>query len=118
MKSSLKAIILEDCPYSIALVKLLDNNEISFTKIMIKRIDKEKYKTPEISTFPQLYLDNILIGGYDTSKEIFDIINNSTKSVNDLDSLKAELVKFFKNNKTVINNKKILRLIKLFLSNK
>ena len=115
MKSSLKAIILEDCPYSMALVELLDNNEISFTKIMVKRIDKEKYKTPEISTFPQLYLDNILIGGYDTTKEIFDKINYS-QSADDLDTLKAELSTYFKDNR-LINNKKILRLIKLFLSN-
>ncbi len=108
MKSSLKAIILEDCPYSMALVDLLENNEISFTKIIVKRIDKEKYKTSQISTFPQLYLGNDLIGGYDKSKEIFDKINNS----DDLDSLKEDLNNYL-NNK--INNKKILRLIKLFL---
>jgi glutaredoxin-related protein len=116
MKSLLKAIILEDCPYSMALVELLDNNEIPFTKIMVKRINKEKHKTPEISTFPQLYLDNLLIGGYDTSKKIFDIINN-TQSVNDLDTLKKELNDYFKNynKESLINNKKILRLIKLFI---
>jgi glutaredoxin len=114
MKSVLKAIILEDCPYSMALVELLDNNEISFNKIMVKRINKEKYKTPEISTFPQLYIDNLLIGGYDDSKEIFDKINNS----DDLDALKEELNIYFKNNnkQRLINNKKILRLIKLFLN--
>jgi glutaredoxin len=113
MKSSLKAIILEDCPYSMALVELLENNEISFTKIIVKRVDKEKYKTPQISTFPQLYLDNILIGGYDTSKEIFDKINNS----DDLDNLKKELNIYFKNinKQDSFSNKKILRLIKLFL---
>lgn len=114
MKSVLKAIILEDCPYSMALVELLDNNEISFNKIMVKRINKEKYKTPEISTFPQLYIDNLLIGGYDDSKEIFDKINNS----DDLDALKEELNIYFQNNnkQRLINNKKILRLIKLFLN--
>jgi glutaredoxin len=111
MKSSLKAIILEDCPYSMALVELLENNEIQFRKIIIKRVDKEKYKTPEISTFPQLYLDNDLIGGYDTSKAIFDKINNDTQSVDDLDTLKKELNIYL--NK--FTNKKILRLIKLFL---
>ncbi len=112
MKSSLKAIILEDCPYSMALVKLLNDNEINFNKIMVKRIDKEKYKTKEIATFPQLYIDNILIGGYDTTKEIFDKINNS----DDLDILKEELLTYFKNtNQNLVNNKKILRLIKLFI---
>ena len=109
MKSSLKAIILENCPYSMALVELLENNEIPYTKIIVKHINKEKYKTPKISTFPQLYLGNDLIGGYDTSKEIFDKINNSPKNV-DLDTLKKELNIYFNN-----NNKKILRLIKLFL---
>jgi glutaredoxin-related protein len=106
MKSSLKAIILEDCPYSIKLVELLNNNEISFTKIMVKQIDKEKYKTTEIKTFPQLYLGDDLIGGYDVSNTIFNIINNN----DDLDFLKTELNKFL--NK--FNNKKILKLIKLF----
>ncbi len=113
MKSLLKAIILEDCPYSMALVELLNDNEIPFNKIMVKRVDKEKYKTSEISTFPQLYLDNNLIGGYDTSKEIFDMINNNTESINDLDVLKKKLYSQLAKNK--FNNKKILRLIKLFL---
>ncbi len=112
MKSSLKAIILEDCPYSTALVELLNNNKISFNKILVKRINKEQYKTSLISTFPQLYLDNNLIGGYTTTKEIFDKINN-TQSVHDLDSLKEDLYSQLKSNN--FNNKKILRLIKLFI---
>jgi glutaredoxin len=108
MKSSLKAIILEGCPYSIAAVELLNTHNIKFIKKMVNQKTKHKYKTDKINTFPQIYLNNILIGGYDTTKELLEKINNS----NNLDELKDELkIKFNK-----FNNKEILRLIKIFLN--
>ncbi len=108
MENSLNAIILQGCPYSMALNDLLNNNKILFNKKVITQTEKNKYKTSEISTFPQLYFDNILIGGYDTTKEIYNKINES----DNLDKIKDKL-KDILNNK--FSNKQILRLIKIFL---
>ena len=107
MKSSLKAVILEGCPYSIAAVELLNTHNIKFKKIIVNQQTKHKYKTDKIDTFPQIYLNNILIGGYDITKELLEKINNS----NNLNELKNELKIKFNN----FNNKEILRLVELFL---
>lgn len=110
--SKLQAIILEGCPYSAALVDLLNNCNISFERIDVKQTNKEEYKTAYISTFPQLYLivhnEKILIVGYDKTSSIIDLIRN-----NDFDtilkSLKIEYPNLKKKNK--------LRIIRTFMSN-
>jgi glutaredoxin len=110
MKYKLKVIILEDCPYSIAAIELLNNNNISFQKKLVSQNNKEKFKTNIISTFPQIYMLNktrkILLGGYSDLEEIMNII----KSSKNLDKIKEELKK--KN----LNNKIILRIIEIFIS--
>jgi glutaredoxin len=110
MKYKLKIIVLENCPYSIAANELLTNYNMSFEKIVVNQNNKEKYKTNQISTFPQIYILNsnkeILLGGYSDIKEIFDIINTS----NNLDTIKEKLNKKYQK----YNNKIILRIIQIF----
>jgi glutaredoxin len=111
MKYFLKVILLADCPYSEGVAELLEQNKIPFKRIDISRTikDKEKYINNEIQTFPQVYLiydkQKYLLGGYDDTKNIFEIINN-----NDLEFIKKEL-----NSKLPkLDTKKILRLIQIF----
>ena len=110
MKYILKAIILENCPYSMAAVELLTNHNIEFKKILVTQETKHKYKTEQISTFPQIYFysEKIeeLLGGYSDLEEIINIINSSTK----LNIIKKKLNKKYK----MFNNKKILRIIQIF----
>jgi hypothetical protein len=107
----LKALILEDCYYSSKLVELLNNFNIHFEQFDVKQINKEKYKTAFISTFPQLYLildsgDNILIGGYEKTSSIIDLIKN-----NEFDIILNKLNKEFPNE----NKKNKLRIIRAFM---
>ncbi len=113
MKYELKVIVLENCPYSIAAAELLTNHNIKFKKILVNQETKHKYKTEEISTFPQIYLINkdsintqILLGGYSNLEEIMNIINSSTK----LDTIKNKLNKKYSS----FDKKTILRIIELF----
>ncbi len=108
--SKLQAVVLEGCPYSIALVELLNNFNISFERIDVKRTDKEEYKTAYISTFPQLYLivhkEKILIGGYDKTSSVIDLIKN-----NDFDTILEGLKKEYPD----LNKKNKLRIIRTFM---
>ena len=110
MKYKLKVIVLEHCPYSIAAVELLNNYNIKFQKKLVKQNNKEKFKTNEISTFPQIYIINknekLLLGGYSDLEEIINIINKSKN----LDKIKDELKEKYSNNKI------ILRIIEIFIS--
>jgi glutaredoxin len=80
-KYYLYAIILKDCPYSEAAVKLLTNNNNIELKI-ITQDNKDKYKTNLIQTFPQIYLKkqnhkgSLLIGGYSDISEIYSKFKN------------------------------------------
>ena len=115
MKYELKVIVLENCPYSIAAVELLNNYKIKFQKIEVNHNNKEQFKTSEINTFPQIYILNnnkqLLLGGYSDLENITNIIN-STKN---LDKIKQTLKKNYLNNKN-INNKYILRIIQMFIN--
>lgn len=108
--SKLKAIILEDCSFSQALVKLLNNFNISFEQVDVKRSDMEKHKTVYISTFPQLYLivhgKEILIGGYDKTSSVIDLIKN-----NDFDTILEGLKKEYPH----LSKKNKLRIIRTFM---
>jgi glutaredoxin len=71
-------VVLQNCPYSESAVELLEKNKINFKSLKITSLDKEKYKTDEIHTFPQIYLkktknnDTLLLGGYSDLKNFFD----------------------------------------------
>lgn len=100
-------ITLKDCPYSIAALKLLDSLNIEYKHRIVNQIDKEKYKTKEINTFPQIYLvkdrTKLLLGGYsDLNEFINKFINQKYNEENILD---------FQNEYKLWNKKLILRLL-------
>jgi len=105
---SLKANVLEGCPYSENLIILMNKYKIPIEYKRIKYMDKEKYKTDEIRTFPQVYLQynkkTLLVGGFDDMNEILDIIK-----LNKLNSIKKKI----SNKYSDWNNMMILRLIQL-----
>lgn len=67
----IKAILLDNCPYSINAKKILAINNIQTIIINVNNKNKNEYKTNLISTFPQIYLCKTgnngtqLLGGYD-----------------------------------------------------
>lgn len=70
------AVLLENCPYSMAAKEILTNKNIPHELIIVNQSNKNKYKTDDIQTFPQLYLKKnnyngtLLIGGYSDIKNI------------------------------------------------
>lgn len=66
----LKAILLENCPYSIATHELITKNQLPVSITWVSETEKDKYKTTDINTFPQIYLKkynnngNLLLGGH------------------------------------------------------
>ena len=100
-------ITLKDCPYSIAALKLLDSLNIEYKHRIVSQTNKEKYKTKEIDTFPQIYLvkdgTKLLLGGYDKLKEFIKVFKNQEyNKKNILD---------FQNEYKLWNKKSILRLL-------
>ena len=104
-------VTLEDCPYSIAAIELLNSFKIKFKNLIVKRNDKEKYKTNEIQTYPQIYMkktpthDSLLLGGYSDLKEFIDLFIN--KKYNET------TVENFRKKYSFWNKKSILRLIEI-----
>lgn len=82
MSYYIKAIILENCPYSNAATKIINENKINNDMIIVTNINKQIYKTDKINTFPQIYLQKYnsngsqLLGGYDDLKYSMDIFKN------------------------------------------
>jgi len=104
-------VVLEHCHYSESAVKLLQNNKINFKSLKISILDKDKYKTDEIKSFPQVYLkktrnnDTLLLGGYTDLKKFFD--NFINKKYNE-----KKVIEFQKEY-LLWNKHAILRLIEL-----
>ena len=67
----IKAIMLENCPYSIAANDLLKKHNIPSKMKWITQNEKNNYVTDLINTYPQIYLkkynsnQHLLLGGYD-----------------------------------------------------
>lgn len=106
----LKIFVLNGCPYSIAardLLKNVKNTEI----IYIDQHEKDKYKTKEISTFPQIYLNkkdskgSLLLGGYTDLKYVYDLIKESKN----IKTLEKKFIKKYNN----WSKRAVLRLVKL-----
>jgi glutaredoxin len=82
-KYFIKAIVLENCPYSINAEKLLNEYKIKHDIIRVTHITKNQYKNATINTFPQIYLkklnypDNLLIGGYSNLKSLIDTFRSN-----------------------------------------
>ena len=66
-----KAILLQNCPYSIAAHQLINNFNIPHKVTFITNTQKINFKNESIDTFPQIFLrkyntnGNLLLGGYD-----------------------------------------------------
>jgi hypothetical protein len=111
----LYAVILKNCPYSIAGQELINSfNYIKKDFSIIETNEKEKYKTEYISTFPQIYLKRVntngtqLIGGYSDFKSIVDTFYHNT----DNERIENKVNDFLKKNSSW-NKKSFLRLIEL-----
>ena len=110
----LKIILLKNCFYSDKIKKILIEdifNKIKITYIEITDDNKNKYKTNEIKTFPQVYMirDNmegkLLIGGCDDMIKVINIIQGKQ-----LNKIKIHLASIYPS----WSEKAILRLIELF----
>ena len=104
-------VVLEHCPYSINAVQLLDKHKIKYKKLTINSDDKEKYKTSEIQTFPQIYLkktpsnDSLLLGGFDDLKLFMNMfVGKEYSEIN---------IKEFQSKYTFWSKKPILKLIEI-----
>lgn len=113
----IKLISLKGCPYSEAAESLLSNNKIKSEIVSVNYHEKDKFKTNEAQTFPQLYLKkkyssgSLFLGGYDTFKSYYDLAHSNSNKENILDKIKQEI----KNKNKNMSNKSILRLIELLI---
>lgn len=75
--NNLKIISLEYCPFSMAaedLINKIKNNDSKKFQVDIHRVTQEnktEYQQGDIKTFPQIYFNDKLIGGYDDLNEIY-----------------------------------------------
>ena len=86
-----KAILLQNCPYSVAAQQLLNNFKIPHQLTHITENEKINFKNNSIDTFPQIYLrkyntnGNLLLGGYDDLNyfvQTFKAKKLSTENIN------------------------------------
>ena len=66
-QTRVKAYILKNCPWSKRSIRLLDSLSIPYVPILIEN-DLDFQKVNALSnhnTFPQIFLDDVFIGGYD-----------------------------------------------------
>jgi glutaredoxin len=107
---SIKAILLDDCSYSIAAKELLTNLNINHKAINITRDEMDKYITSDIDTFPQIYLKkqnskgNLLLGGYDDLNNFIQLFKS--QKINEK-NIKEFMIKY------KWSKKSVLRLIEL-----
>ena len=115
MTYKIKIIVLENCNYSKKALQLLKDNNINHDSIYIDNINKDKYKTNNISTYPQIYLTkqnsigNLLLGGYNELENVIKLFKNT----NNLHENKQ----IFMNKNINWSNKATLRLIELINQN-
>lgn len=106
----IKAIVLENCPYSIAASELLTKLKIPNEILNINYDNKNKYKNENIDTFPQIYLvkknsnGHLLLGGYDDLNNFIE--NYKSQKISDKN------IELFMN-KYKWSKKATLRLIQL-----
>ena len=112
----LQLISLKDCPYSEAANSLVTNNKINSKITIVNRNEKDKFKTKEIDTFPQVYLKkedsngSILLGGYTELKSYYDLVQSGKNNNDALANIKNSI----KTNQNM-SDKSILRLIQLLI---
>jgi glutaredoxin len=112
----LDIVYLEGCPHSRAAYELITEKKINHKLINVTHLNKDKYKTRLISTFPQIYLKKInnngslLLGGNSDINEINNIIKNN--------KLESDSISKINNKYTNIKKKLSLRIYQLFNSQK
>lgn len=89
--NELKVISLNNCPYSMAAENLINNikknDKVNVKIIHVPYEDKEKYKQGVMKTFPQIYFNNEIIGGYEDFKGIYNFIQNKNSGNRNLDAI-------------------------------
>lgn len=111
--NEIKVISLNQCPYSMAAedliksINITENSKIDVNIVNVSQEEKTKYQNDEINTFPQIYYNKILLGGYDDFNEIYLGIKG-TKSLDDMIEILEEKTK-------LIERKDKLRLIKFLI---
>ena len=119
MNNYLYIISLRYCPFCINTRRLLEENNIKHHDNIIKDEEKFKYKTQEISTFPQIYYvknkleKKVLIGGNSDLEDIIDL-NNNIKT--DTNKQMDQLITNFLSTHPKIKKKILLKV--LYLINK
>lgn len=113
----LKVILLENCPFCKKTKDILDKYKFKKNIVNVTNNDKEKWKSDQIKTFPQIYLmrqgkkNHLLLGGFSD----LNFIHNEILKLDDKNLTKI------KNNITSkynhISNKSSLRIIELFIKN-
>ena len=113
--NELKVISLNGCPYSMAAEDLINNikNSKNLKKTNINVINvpyelKTKYQLGQIKTFPQIYFNSKLIGGYDNLNNIY----LDLKQLKNLD----EMIKLINQKTHLKKRKEILRFIRFFIN--
>lgn len=106
-------VALKHCPYSEAAIDLVKKHNISHDILIVTADDKDKYKTEEISTFPQVYLKkhgsygSLLLGGFSD----LEFAHNFIKTITN-ENLEQKYNEFGK--KKNWNKKQFYRLVELF----
>jgi glutaredoxin len=118
MSYNIKIIALENCDYSNKSLKLLQDNNIKYELVEVDHINKDKFKTNIISTFPQIYLTkqnnmgHLLLGGYNELNytiKLFKNIDNKNTFYKNKEQFMSENINW--------SNKATLRLIELINNN-
>lgn len=107
-------VSLIGCPYCAALNELLDSLNINYDIKEISWEEKDEYTNDRISTFPQVYINQNLLGGYDDINEINSTIKKiySSNTKNKLNIMS----KFLNNKYEFLERREILNIIKIFIS--
>jgi glutaredoxin len=104
-------ITLKKCPYSTYALDLLDSLNIKYKQLEVNQENKEKYKTKEIDTFPQIYLvkddKKLLLGGYNDLNKFINLFINQKYN--------KKTILEFQNTYKLWNKKLILRLLEIII---
>lgn len=89
--NELKVISLNNCPYSMGAEDIINNikksDKVNVIIIHVPYEDKEKYKKGVMKTFPQIYFNNKIIGGYENFKGIYNFIKKKNSGNTNLDNI-------------------------------
>ena len=85
-----KLISLEYCPYSRNAEEIFKNSTAKYELVKVTSNTKKEYKTKFISTFPQIFYEELLIGGV---HELKMYINDPEKEIKPLNNVGENQIK-------------------------